>query len=96
MENVIRCVDVSIPWKPPQLRQLEHHRTASVIVVIVALIVGAAIGVVKGEGIGGILVEALTSAVIAGAMFVAAGTMNKGHRDGTGDGAGRPDGSRAG
>lgn len=45
--------------------------------VLFGLILGAVIGVSKGEGIGGIVIEAVTSGFIAGAVTLATSTGRK-------------------
>ena len=49
-----------------------NRRRTVTFVAIVGLLVGAVVGLVKGEGIGGIVLEALEGGFIAGAVSLGA------------------------
>jgi membrane associated rhomboid family serine protease len=54
----------------------------ALVLVLLGSIVGAVIGVGKGEGIGGIVIEAVTSGFIAGAVVLAMSIRDKPGRRG--------------
>ncbi len=54
----------------------------ALVIVLLGSIVGAVIGVCRGEGIGGIVIEAVTSGSIAGVMALAMPTRGKRGRRG--------------